>query len=76
MSQLLSFIRVAALALACALVAAPTLAQDKVTKLVVGYPPGAGSDTLTRLLADRMRTILGQPVIVENKTGASGRLAV
>ncbi len=67
---------VAALAAACVLAAPPALAQEKTTKLMVGYPPGAGADTLTRLLADRMRTTLGQTVIVENKPGASGRIAV
>jgi tripartite-type tricarboxylate transporter receptor subunit TctC len=76
MNPMLSFIRAAAVALLCTFAAAPGFAQDKVTKLFVGYPPGAGADTLTRLLADRMRTTLAQPVIVENKAGASGRLAV
>jgi len=54
-------------------VAAPTLAQDKPLRIVLGYPPGASSDLLTRLLAERMRPLLGgQPVIVENKAGGGG----
>ncbi|MCX7894041.1 MAG: tripartite tricarboxylate transporter substrate-binding protein, partial [Burkholderiales bacterium] len=72
----LRLLSVAALAAACVLAAPAALAQEKTTKLMVGYPPGAGADTVTRLLADRMRTTLGQTVIVENKAGASGRIAV
>ncbi len=58
------------LILACAAFA--TSAQDKTLRIVLGYPPGASSDALTRLLADRMRALIGQPVIVENKPGAGG----
>jgi len=47
-------------------------AQEKPLRIVLGYPPGASSDTLTRLLADRMRVLLNQPVVVENKPGAGG----
>ena len=48
------------------------VAQDRTLKLVLGYPPGASSDVLTRLLADRMRGPLGMNVVVENRTGAGG----
>ena len=51
------------------------LAQDGTIKIMLGFPAGASSDTLTRLLADKMRESLGQPVIVENKVGAGGRIA-
>lgn len=61
---------VAAAAAACFCMTA--LAQDKTLRIVLGYPPGASSDALTRLLADRMRPLLGQNVIVENKAGAGG----
>jgi len=50
-------------------------AQDGPIKLLLGYPAGASSDTLSRLVADKMRVSLGQPVIVENKAGAGGRIA-
>lgn len=51
-------------------------AQDRTIRIIVGYPAGATADALTRLIAERMRDKLGQPVIVENKLGAGGRLAV
>jgi len=50
----------------------PAGAQDKTLKFVLGYPPGASSDLLTRLLADKMRPALGMHTIVENRTGAGG----
>jgi tripartite-type tricarboxylate transporter receptor subunit TctC len=63
--------RVAVLLLSL-LLALPAAAQEKTLKFVLGYPPGASSDILTRLLADKMRASLGQPTIVENKAGAGG----
>lgn len=47
-------------------------AQSSVIKIIVGYPPGATSDALTRVLAEAMAKRLNQPVIVENKAGAGG----
>jgi tripartite-type tricarboxylate transporter receptor subunit TctC len=47
-------------------------AQDKTLRIILGYPPGATSDTLTRLLGERMRAALNITVIVENKAGAGG----
>src|SRR6266478_8008717 len=40
--------------------------------MVVPLPAGSAFDVTARLLAERMRVLLGQPVIVENPTGASG----
>ena len=61
------------LAAALLCVVSTTLAQDKTLRIVLGYPPGASSDLLTRLLAERMRPLLGgQTVIVENKAGGGG----
>src|SRR5215207_10028504 len=44
--------------------------------VVVPFPAGGGSDGLARLVADHMKGSLGQPVIIENVTGASGSLGV
>ncbi len=50
-------------------------AQDRTTRMLVGFPPGVGLDILARVLADHMRTTLGRQVIVENKPGAGGIVA-
>lgn len=42
--------------------------------LVVTFPPGGGTDTLARRLADRLHHKLGQPFVVENRSGASGNI--
>jgi len=56
--------------------ALPAAAQDRTIKFLVGFPAGAGLDTMTRLVADRMRERLGQPVVVENRPGAAGQIAM
>lgn len=48
--------------------------QNNTVKIIVGYPPGATSDILTRVLAEAMSKRLNQPVIVENRAGAGGQL--
>ncbi|HUK04682.1 MAG TPA: Bug family tripartite tricarboxylate transporter substrate binding protein [Burkholderiales bacterium] len=63
----------ALLSLALAL---PAAAQEKTIKFLVGFPAGAGLDTMTRLVADKMRVKLGQPVLVENRPGADGRIVM
>jgi tripartite-type tricarboxylate transporter receptor subunit TctC len=42
--------------------------------MIVPYPPGVGTDSLARVLAEHMKGTLGQPVIVENATGAGGTI--
>ncbi|HJS75787.1 MAG TPA: tripartite tricarboxylate transporter substrate-binding protein [Burkholderiales bacterium] len=65
-----------AVLLACCLsVLQPGAAQEGTIRIVLGFPAGASSDLLTRLLADQMRAALGQAVIVENRTGAGGQIA-
>lgn len=44
-------------------------------KLIVGYPAGGSADVIARLVADRIKDELKQPVVVENKVGAGGRVA-
>jgi tripartite-type tricarboxylate transporter receptor subunit TctC len=59
-----------------AVAATPAFAQQTANTLrfVVGYPAGATSDSLTRVVAEQMGRTLKQPVIVENKAGAGGRI--
>ena len=45
-------------------------------RLLVGFPPGGGSDVGARILANRLSETWGQQVIVENKPGAGGHLAI
>jgi tripartite-type tricarboxylate transporter receptor subunit TctC len=47
---------------------------EKPIKLVVPYPPGASTDVTARLIGQKVSTTLGQPVIVENRSGASGNI--
>jgi len=44
--------------------------------VIAAYPPGSGADVFTRYFAENMRPFLGGTVIVENKVGASGNLAL
>jgi tripartite-type tricarboxylate transporter receptor subunit TctC len=67
---LIGLLMCAAAPLTCA---AQTL--DGPLRIVVGYPPGGASDRAARLLVEPLRERLGVPVIVENKTGAGGRLS-
>ena len=61
--------------LAVPAMASPLYAQsDKPLRLMVGFPAGGSIDTVARTLADKMKDDLRQPVIVENKPGAGGRL--
>lgn len=55
----------------------PTLsAQERTLRILVGFPPGGSVDVTARLLAERLRVSLNQNVIVDNKPGAGGRVAL
>jgi hypothetical protein len=61
-----------------ALVATGAVAQEfpsRTVRLVVGFPPGGLADILARVLADKLPTVWNQPVVVENRPGASGTIA-
>jgi len=63
------------LALALALAACGALAQgfpSRTVRLVSGVTPGSASDTMARIVAEKLQASLGQPVIVENRLGAGG----
>lgn len=62
-----------------ALIATPSLAQtwpQRTVKFVLPLGPGAGADLAARLLADRLTRHWGQPVVVENRPGGDGVVAI
>ena len=65
----------ATLALGAAAVHAQAAFPSAPVKLVVPYVPGGLPDTVARILSQRLQVSLGQPVVVENKPGASGAVA-
>ncbi|MCB9868182.1 MAG: tripartite tricarboxylate transporter substrate binding protein [Phycisphaerales bacterium] len=68
-----------AAALVCAGAAQPGFAQTYPTKpirLLLGYSPGGPTDVTARLLAPGLNQALGQPIVIDNRPGAGGTLAV
>jgi tripartite-type tricarboxylate transporter receptor subunit TctC len=49
---------------------------ERPIRLICPYPAGGATDVLTRILADGLRERLGQPVVVENRSGAGGNIGV
>src|SRR5262245_29468068 len=67
------------LAAVAALVTTAAAAQDfpnRTIRIVVGFPAGGPSDVPARIIAEKLRVATGQTVIVENKTGAGGMIAL
>jgi tripartite-type tricarboxylate transporter receptor subunit TctC len=57
---------------------APNLASAYPTRpvtLVLGFAPGGPSDVMARIFAKKLEQVLGQPVVIENRTGAGGNIA-
>jgi tripartite-type tricarboxylate transporter receptor subunit TctC len=48
---------------------------DRPVKIIVGFAPGGSSDTVARLVAQKLTPLLGQPVVVENRPGSNGNLS-
>ncbi len=67
--------RTLGLAAAGLLLGSLATAQPATIKLMVGFPPGGGTDAIARVLADKLKDQLGTPVVVENKAGAGGQIA-
>lgn len=69
-------LQAATLAVAALAALAPAAAQDKpVVKVLVGFPPGAGTDNLARIYAEALAHQLNVTTVVENKPGAGGQIA-
>jgi tripartite-type tricarboxylate transporter receptor subunit TctC len=64
----------AALSAATPVFAQPADYPSQPIKMIVTVPAGGGVDTATRIVAEGMRTRLGQPVVIENKGGQAGNL--
>lgn len=73
-------VRVATLALAVAIPPLGASAQEREAypnrpiRMIVPYPPGGAAGLLSRIVADRSTELLGQPIVIEYKPGASGNI--
>ena len=73
------FVSTAALALLSVMLASTALSQvypDKPISILVGFPPGTSTDSIARIIGEKLNRDLGQPVIIKNKPGAGGGLAL
>src|SRR4051794_31935820 len=74
----MGLIRMFVAALLCATPAAATAQAWQPTKpitIVIPFPPGPGLDLVARMAGDKLAAAVGQPVVYENRTGASGSIA-
>lgn len=79
MNRLVPLLRAGLLA-AVALAASAVPAQNgtdypsRPIKLIVPYPPGGGTDVIARIVQERFQTLMGQPVLIDNRGGAAGSI--
>jgi len=72
-----SFLKTLFLSASIALVGAAAHADNSTPiRLVIGFPPGGALDNLARSMAEDLRTTLKEPVLVENRPGASSRISI
>jgi tripartite-type tricarboxylate transporter receptor subunit TctC len=74
-----AFLRIAGASAALPLLPRIAKSQDwptRVVRLLVGFPPGGGADSATRILANRLSEMWGQQVVVEIRPGAGGNIAL
>ena len=76
MRRLLTVMVAALVFLAWAGMAAAQNYPTRAMTMIVPFPAGGATDTLARFLAEKMRAVFGQPVIIENVAGAAGSLGV
>ncbi len=73
-----SLLALAAAGLSAPALPRPALAQapwpTRPVRLLVGWPPGGSVDTIARILQLRLQEVLGQPIVIDNKGGASGSI--
>src|SRR5438874_1148461 len=75
MSKLLRAVTAAALVTGAAVAEAQTYPTRPIT-MVVPFAPGGATDVVGRIVVERMKSSLGQPIIVENVAGAQGSIGV
>jgi tripartite-type tricarboxylate transporter receptor subunit TctC len=77
MTRLNAAFRILVAASVCAIATAPGAAQTYPTqqiRIICPFPAGGGTDLTARLLGEQLQKTLGQPVVVDNRTGASGMI--
>ena len=75
--RLISLLKILAVSSSAALVPAPAAAQSYPTraiKIIVPAPPGGAIDTIARVVGDKLAASMGQPVVIDNRPGASNNL--
>jgi tripartite-type tricarboxylate transporter receptor subunit TctC len=75
--RLNSLLKILAVSASAALLPAPASAQaypTRAIKIIVPAPPGGAIDIIARVVGEKLSTAMGQPVIIDNKPGASNNL--